>query len=295
MPTALRFIRKRIKSIKSTRQVTKAMEAVSASKMRKAVAAALASRNYSGLGWELVENLAVAGVKEHPLLKENESKKILAILITSDRGLCGGLNTQVIKKFLASISGQEIDIVTIGKKGQNSMRRFKQNIVATFLGLSDKPLILGIRPISKMVVEEYTKGTYSRVLIAFSDFKSVMKQIPTMRQLLPIKKETLEEVVGPENQPAASNQQPATEYIFEPDTKTLLDAMLPRLIEIQIYQALLESAASEHSARMMTMRNATDNASSMIDELTLTYNQARQATITQEIAEISAGRAALGK
>jgi len=301
MPSGIHDIKKRIKSIKNTRQVTKAMEAVSASKMRKATEQAVTTRQYSSLGWQLIQNLSlVTDESQHPLLKAAVApQKILLIFITSDKGLCGGLNSQVIRqmdRYLQEHPVPQIDIISIGKKGQYVLKKLRRNIVGAYEGLTDQPSIIALRPIAQTALAGFQSGQYDQVQIIFTDFKSALTQQPVIRQLLPLQKEALENIVGADKdnqvdlQPTTS--QP-TEYIFEPNPKELLDAVLPRLLEVQIYQAVLESAASEHSARMLAMRNATDSANEMIKDLTLTFNQARQASITQEIAEIAAGRAAL--
>ncbi len=296
MPGGLQDIKKRIKSISSTRQVTKAMEAVSASKMRQATGRALTSRDYSALGWQLINNLAKAtDSSQHPLLKKSLApKNILLIFIASDKGLCGGFNSQVIRQmyaFFESQADKNIALIAIGKKGQHILRKLGKNIIGAYEGLSEKPTILNLRPIVQTALTGFISGQYDQVNIIFTDYQSALVQKPISRQLLPL--QTMEDVVGATKDRAANSALPPVEYLFEPDTRQLLDAILPRLLEVQIYQAMLESAASEYSARMLAMRQATDSANEMIKGLTLTYNQARQSSITQEIAEISAGRAAL--
>jgi len=277
--------------------VTKAMEAVAASKMRKAVEMALISRNYSSLGWQLINNLAqVTDESMHPLLRKRDNiKKILLIFITSDKGLCGGLNSQVIRtmyQFLEENKDKEIEVISIGKKGQHILRKINKKIICAYLGMADNPTLATLRPITQTVLTSFISNKYDQVNIIFTDFKSALSQRPILRQLLPLQKGGLEEIVGSEKD-KQQEKKDTLEYIFEPDTQRLLDYLLPRLMEVQIYQAMLESTASEHSSRMMAMRNATDSATEMIDDLTLTYNQIRQSSITQEIAEISAGRIAL--
>ncbi|OGY84580.1 MAG: ATP synthase F1 subunit gamma [Candidatus Kerfeldbacteria bacterium RIFCSPHIGHO2_12_FULL_48_17] len=305
-------IRKRIKSVKNTRQVTKAMEAVAASKMRKAVDRAQSAKEYVRLATEMISNIGTATKAQmHRFVQKKEGKKLLLLLVTSDRGLCGSYNANVIKVALAKMEekGQEnIDVVCMGKKGQQAMRRISKEFTASFSPI-DKPDSQNTLEISQYLTDTYLKGDYHKAYIAFTDFQSTMKQEAVVKQILPIS-EDIEEVAGPEenavgkaqNQ-AASGSGPGsgsayvaeTEYLFEPTDKAILEKMIPRLIEIQVYQTILESLASEHLSRMMAMRNATDSASDMIDELTLTYNQARQSAITQEIAEISAGKAALAQ
>jgi len=306
MAEAPRTIRRRIKSVTNTRKITKAMELVSASKMRRAVAAVLATRPYAEAAWRAVAEIAkVTDPTLHPLLSaKGDAKRVLLIIFTSDRSLCGGYNAQILRIAAEYLRGQgnEVDIIAVGKKGQATLARTKKNIIAAFEGLTNNPRITDIRTIADIAVGDFTAGKYDSVQIAFTDFRSALVQKPLIRQLLPIIR--IDEL-GTVNE-AASGQAPhsaaqdmhstpggATEYLFEPSPQAVLDQMLPRLVEAQIYQSLLESSASEHSARMMAMRSASDAASDMIDDLTLTYNQARQAGITREIAEISSGKAAL--
>ncbi|MEK7539795.1 MAG: ATP synthase F1 subunit gamma [Patescibacteria group bacterium] len=319
MAGGLQILKKRIKSIQSTRQVTKAMEAVSASKMRKAVAKALASRDYAGLGWEVVQRLAQSSdVLEHPLFVKREVKASLLIVYTSDRGLCGAMNAQLLRQVskwmkVKQSAGVKVKLITIGKKGQNSLRRLGLTLDQTYVSLGDKPSSVALRPVASSVMQWFQSGEVDEVVVAYTDFKSSLTQVPTIKTLLPFSAAILEtsgDVVssGERAHPGASNTllrasplalppSPAdrnwSEYIFEPGQEGILNTLIPRLVEVQVFQALLESVASEQSSRMVAMRNATDAASDMINDLNLTYNQARQAGITQEIAEISAGRLAL--
>lgn len=295
----LHTLKKRIKSIKSTRQVTKAMEAVSASKMRKAVAKAVASRDYATLGTEVVQRLS-ASSQDHTLFIEREVKTCLLIVYTSDRGLCGAMNTQLMKKALAYIrekkaTGIHFRIITIGKKAQNSMRRAGLEIEQTYTALGDKPTSVILRPIATTAMQAFRAGEVDKVVLAYTDFKSSLRQEPVLRRVLPFSAKVFEATGaddGTQTQVTVEDRN-WREYLFEPGKETILNTLIPRLVEVQVYQALLESVASEHSSRMLAMRNATDAASEMIGDLSLTYNQARQAGITQEIAEISAGRLAL--
>lgn len=309
MATSTRLIKRRIKSVTNTRKITKAMELVAASKMRRAVGSVLASRPYAEAAWRAVTELTASGVTDlHPLLGSRRgegSGRILLILFTSDRGLCGGFNAQMLKRTFAFLSTrpEKVDIVTVGKKGAAAARRRGLSIVAAFTDLSNHPKAEDVRPVADMAISEYVAGTYDAVHMAFTDYKSALTQIPKVGQLLPIARI---EGLGEAN-PTLFGQEPPSrsagegldvtpqghEYLFEPSPQEVLDLMLPRLVEAQVYQALLESTASEHSARMMAMRSASDSAGEMIDGLTLTFNQARQAGITAEIAEISSGKAAL--
>jgi len=315
-------IQHRIKSIRSTKKITRAMEMVSAAKMKKAVDAVLRTRTYANLSWETVINLARStngeGKISHPLLMPRKKvKNVVIVLITSNRGLCGGFNSNIISKAVRSIekyhrSGKKAEIeanfVLIGKKGA-AIRRQGHKIAADFPKLDLATEVNEITPIAKMVIEDYLKGVYDKVMVAYTDFASASRQIPRVKQLLPVEIDTEDEflgIVGKDGRIGVSKELMENkkkkhlsydkffyEYIFEPSPREVLDEMVPRLIEIQLYQALLESNASEHSVRMAAMHQATEAAGEMIDELNLFYNKARQAVITKEIAEISAGANAL--
>lgn len=297
MAVSTKIIKRRIRSIGNTKKITKAMEMVSAAKMRKAVQRTLASRSYAGSAWELVVRLAErTDTRKHPLLaKHVPIKKIAVVTVSSNRGLCGSFNANIAKEALGiRTEGLSIDYMTIGEKAANEIRRAGASIVADFKKQDVTTSATEVSPLVSMIVGEFLKGTYDQVYIAFTDFESSLRQSPRLRQLLPFKQFpdtramrraglTIADVAGEQTY----------EYLFEPNAGLVLDQLLPRLIELQVYQAVLESDASEHSARMLAMRNATDAAGEMIGELTLAFNQARQAGITQEIAEISGGKAAL--
>jgi len=306
VPQLTREIKRRIKSIGNTKKITKAMELVSAAKMRKAVNNVLTSRAYADLAWNAVLDLAArTESKYHPLLIKREVNKIGLVLITSNRGLCGSFNHQIINKTIAFIKQQkqnndlEIELILIGKKGREVMLKRKYSIIAEFPKLDITTQIEEIRSLSHLVIEDYLANKYDEVVIAYTDFISSLSQKPRILQLLPLEPEKQDEYLG---EVESAKQKGSTkseahaekfEYLFEPSAEEVLSAMLPRLIEVKIYQAILESDASEHSARMMAMQNASLAASDMIDSLTLAYNQARQAAITTELADISGGKAAL--
>ncbi len=300
----------------NTQKITRAMEMVSAAKMRKSVASVLAIRPYAHAAWSVLTNLERAfsqGTKG--LLEVREVKKVLAIAVTSNRGLCGAFNSQIAKKIRDEIahpenlkvnrSGNkkiestqehlEIDFVTIGRKGEGVVRRSGKNIIASFNDLSYLPGVEGVRAVSKLVIGDYLEKKYDKVVIFYTDYVSAMSQQAKVRQLLPISKIDLEKQIAEMDAQAKEYglKEPHFEYKVEPTPELVLEYIFPRLTEMQIYHAILESNASKESARMMAMRNATDAAGEMRDELTFIYNQIRQGKITQEIAEISAGRAAL--
>ncbi len=306
MAKGTREIRRKIKSIKNTRQITKAMELVAASKMRRAVANTLALRPYARLAQALLANLSDKTSETlHPLLAKRDVKKALVIIVATDRGLCGGLNTQLFRKFSEYLKSEqsksnppEISFIAVGKKAQDFLRRTGQKVVAAYGGMSNHPTLRDSYAVSRMALQDYTNGVYDKIMLIYTDYISVVNQKPSVRRLLPLSRFALEEMVleiETHRTPDAQAEAAAfTEYKFEPSPDRVLEMLLPRLTEMQVYQAILEAAASEHSARMFAMRNASDNASEFIDDLTLAYNQIRQASITAELAEISAGRAALG-
>ena len=296
MPTSPRLIRRRIRSVTNTRKITKAMELVAAAKMRKAVANVLASRPYADAAWHAVGELAkVTDATHHPLLEERHGAgRTLVVLFSSDRGLCGGFTNQLMRRALRFIVERQgsVDVAVSGKKGADALRRASVPVIAALTGLADDPSFSATRPFADIAMGDFISGTYDEVHIAYVDYRSALVQTPIIKRILPIAGRP-EELGATDAAPVVKVRPDATEYLFEPSPRAVLDAMLPRLIEAQIYQALLESAASEHAARMMAMKSATDSADDIVDGLTLAYNQARQAGITREIAEISSGKAAL--
>lgn len=299
MAISTRLIKRRIKSVANTRKITKAMELVAASKMRKSVQLAISSRAYSGSTRAIVENIRkIIDPKSHPLLAGRvEARSSLVIVVASDRGLCGGFNGQLLKKtmeFLRNRTERDLKIVTVGKRAESAVRRAGHPIVASFDAISNAPDFERSRPVGDLAYKEFVSGQVDRVFLVYTDFRSAISQMPEVLQLLPI---IPEKELRPLDEESKEYDEEKDEYdsplLFEPDPRTILNTLLPRLVEIRVYQALLESSASEHSARMMAMRSATENASDMLQDLTLTFNQARQAGITREISEISAGKAAL--
>ncbi|MBI4256601.1 ATP synthase F1 subunit gamma [Candidatus Uhrbacteria bacterium] len=300
MAVQTRAIKRRIKSVKNTRKITKAMELVAASKMRKAVSAVLASRPYAKLAWNTIQSIGhLTDTSLHPLLhRHRETTSVLLLLITSDRGLAGGFNTNVLRRTREAIKtlgdSVQVNAVCIGKRGADALKRLKVPVLASFLEITNNTKFEEVLPIGRMIVDEYTKGSFDKVVLAYTDFVSAVSQMPVILDFLPLSVETVKSV-GQAQQAGHVDMKftKASAYTFEPSPREVLDRILPRLVETMVYQAVLESAASEHSARMMAMRSASDAAGEMIDDLTFTFNQARQAGITQEIAEISSGKAAL--
>jgi F-type H+-transporting ATPase subunit gamma len=285
-----RDIKRRIKSVKNTKKITRAMQMVSAAKMRRAQNAVMSSRTYAELAWQIISSLGDSvDPKFHALLNPgNPSGKTGIILVSSNKGLIGGFNTNLIsftKKYIQE-HGLDADIladfIVMGRRGRDSIIRARKNVVAEFPKQERRTTAEEIQPLVKMVMDEYIKGTYSKIVVIYTHYVSTITQRPAMRQLLPMK---YPKMVEEDKKPI--------EYLFEPTPEKVFEHLLPRIIESQIYRAILESDASEHSARMITMKNATDSATELIDDLTLTYNQLRQANITKELAEITAGRIAI--
>ncbi|MGA2158834.1 MAG: ATP synthase F1 subunit gamma [Dehalococcoidia bacterium] len=276
-----KVLRRRIRSVQSTAKITRAMEMIATAKMKKAQDMAIAGRPYSNKIMQVIADLsaqAAAGGAVHPLLINRPVKRIGVVHITSDRGLCGGLNTNLNRLVGNFILEQKVpvSVITVGTKGRDFMRRSMRDIRAEFIKLGDRPKMDDTMPISHIVIEDYTSGLYDRVYIAYSKFVNLMSQKPTLELVLPVEPAVLPKTVSPE-------------YIFEPNAAFVLGELLPRFVEMQVYHAVLEAVASEQSARMMAMRNATDNAYDVIAELTLTMNKARQEMITKELLDIVAG------
>jgi F-type H+-transporting ATPase subunit gamma len=264
------------------------MEMVSASKMRRAQQRVLASRPYAERLRAVIGDLASLqadreALTTFPLLAQREIKHSEVILVTPDKGLTGPLNSNIIRRasrYILNEAGVPVRVVASGKKGRDFMIRTRQDVVAEFTGLGDNVSLDSLRPIAQVALDDFLTGKVDAVYVVFARFVNTLSQVPEVRQILPI--------VAPEGAGAY------TDYIFEPSPEAVLESLLPRFVEIQIYQAVLESIASEHSARMVAMRNASQNARDLVSDLTLSYNKARQAQITREVSEIAAGANALG-
>ncbi len=281
----IRVIRRRIRGIQNTAKITRAMEMVAASKMKRAQERGLAGRPYSEKIQQVIANLAAlpeTGRALHPLLQRRQTAKVAIVHITPDRGLCGGLNTNLNRLTASFILEQAVSVtlVTVGRKGLGFMRRYGRDIRAEFTQLGDRPSLLDTLPVSRVIIDDYSSAIVDLVYLVYAKFISTMVQRPVLQQLLPVE---------PASIPAAQN----VDYIYEPDPDVVLDELLPRFVEMQVYHAILEAIASEQSARMVAMRNATDNANELITDLTLMYNKARQESITRELLDIVGGAAAL--
>ncbi|MBI2439322.1 MAG: ATP synthase F1 subunit gamma [Candidatus Moranbacteria bacterium] len=294
-----RDIRRRIKGVKSTGKITRAMEMISAVKMRKSVASVLAIRPYAKHAIALLGQLKKAtGQEGHPLLTERSIQKELYVVIGSNRGLCGGFNAQVAKRMrsvLKEDTGREKCFITIGKKSDAIVRRMDGNGIASFPDVLAAPTAEYMRPIAKIIIEEFETRRVDRVVMIYTDYVSVMQQEVKVRALLPVTLEDTKKALHEMTEKEEVYRESDVEYLVEPTPKKVLWKMIPRLLEMELYHAILESNASQEAARMMAMRNATDAAKDMVADLTLAYNQVRQQKITQEIAELSAGMAAVSR
>lgn len=279
-------IKGKIGSIKNTQKITSAMEMVAASKMKKAQERMASGRPYAQNMLKVIGHIANGNLEyRHPYLEEREVKRVGYIVISTDRGLCGGLNTNEFKLVTQDVKkwreqGVEVDFAALGSKACSFFNRFGGKLLAAESGLGDKPSVSDVVGVVRVMLKAYDEGQIDRVFLVFNDFVNTMTQKPVINQLLPLPKSEDEEY------------QHRWDYIYEPDPKEILEALMVRYIESQVYQGVVENAASEQAARMVAMKAATDNAGNLIDELQLVYNKARQAAITQEISEIVSGAAA---
>ena len=280
-------IRSKIASIKSTQKITKAMQMVAASKMRRAQERMLATRPYAEKIQNVISHLAHAHPEyHHPYLIEREAKRVGLIIISTDRGLCGGLNINLFKTAITSMrqwdaDGLDLDLTLVGSKSSGFFKRIGKNVVSTATQLGDAPSIVELIGTIKVMLDAYTAGTIDRLYLAHNTFVNTMTQAPVVKQLIPVQGEVDKEL------------ETHWDYIYEPDSKPVMDALMIRYIESLVYQGVVENVACEQAARMVAMKAATENADSLIDELQLVYNKARQAAITQEISEIVGGAAAV--
>ena len=298
MAANTRDIRRRIKSVKNTSQITKAMQMVAAAKMRKAQQRAVHGRPYAEAMTKMLAALATAGgsAELHPLLQVRESvKRELVLVIATDKGLCGALNTNLMRE-VGKFDPARTTFVVVGRKAAQFLSRMKRDLVAEF-ELKEAFTFLESKQASKFIIEKFLSGEVDKVSVAFTDFISTLRQVPSIRALLPVEHFEMSELEGEHGTktapatPAAENN---LEYVFEPSPSGVLEGLVPHYVHFAVYQMVLESRASEHSARMVAMKNATDNAKQLIKDLTLEYNKVRQAGITTELLEITTAQMALG-
>ncbi len=281
----IRLIRRRIKGVQSTAKITRAMEMIAASKMRKAQERGLAGRPYSEKITQVMSALSALPVEVgalHPLLRRRPVTKISIVHITPDRGLSGGIVSNINRKTAGFIleANVPVNLIAVGRKGLDFLRRTGQNVIAEFIGLGDRPSLIDTLPISHIIIDDFSNANVDEVYLAYTQFINTMVQKPVVERILPVE---------PAPIPAPEN----VEYIYEPGPDNVLGGLLPRFVEMQVYHHILEAIASEQSARMVSMRNATENANELIDDLTLAYNKARQEMITRELLDITGGAVAL--
>jgi F-type H+-transporting ATPase subunit gamma len=315
MANNTRDIKNKIESVENTKQMTRAMEMVSAAKMKRATEVEEQARLYSKLGLELMEHLGYIDEPGYDLLELRPVEDVLVILVSSDRGLCGSYNSDIFNKTKKVVSNKEliarhrvpadrsapdpngmpnINIAAVGKKSANFAQKNDYDISAVFDSMPEEPTFEDILPISELALQGYKEKDYDRIVVSYAHFENTMSNTVKIRQVLPISPKDLAAVLDQED--TEKNEEfPIETYIFEPNIEEIVETVMPRMVEVEIYQAIINAVASEHSSRMIAMKNAKENAEEKVEELTLTYNQARQRAITREISEISAGAEALGE
>ncbi len=293
-----RELRLRVRSIKNLAQVTRALETVSASYVRRAVQATLATTPYAQKAWQVLIHLAnqPGGTSLHPLLTDRPVvRKILVVMVSGDRGLAGAYNVNILRQTLMHFMDftTPVDYVAVGRKGRDLLIRRGKNVVADFSQLPNPPTFADVSAIGRLVVDDFLNGTYDEVYIAYTEFVNMISQKPTVRKLLPFT--AADRIQGGDEEAKAANNHSNAVFVYEPDQEELLNEIVPRFTALQIYQAILSAQASEHAARMVAMRNATDSANDLIDVLQLEYNKLRQQLITNEMLDISGGAEALSQ
>ncbi len=289
-----REMRLRIKSVKNISQVTRALEAVSAAKVRKAVQAVTATRSYATKAWQVLTHVAAQPGRQslHPLLTERPNPKTaLVIVITGDRGLAGAYNTNVIRYVAQRFDKYPLPVkyIAVGRKGRDLLFRRRKQVIADFSNLPAAPSFMDVSAVGRLAVDEFMKGDADEVFLVYTDFINMARQVATMKKLLPLEVKSGEGRV----EEFENKNGPSAAYEYEPDQREILDEIIPRFTALQVYQAVLESQASEHAARMIAMRNATDNAKELVSGLQLAYNKVRQQAITGDILDIVGGAEAL--
>jgi F-type H+-transporting ATPase subunit gamma len=283
-----REIRRRIRSVRNISQITRAMEMVAASKMRRAQQRVTATRPYTDRIGAVIAHLAglagqAEGDERFPLLDQREIKKVAIILVTPDKGLAGAMNSNITRRasrYMLNEAGVPVEVIAVGRKGRDFMVRYRRDVVAEFTGIGDYPTLDQVAPIAQVAVDDFVAGKVDAVYLIYTRFINTLSQRPEIQQLLPV-------------QPPEDTA-PQSDFIFEPNAGVVLNSLLPRYVDQQVYRTVLENIASFYSAQMVAMRNATDNAHDLVSDLTLEYNKARQAQITREVSEIAAGANALG-
>ncbi len=281
---ALIDIRRRIRSVKSTQQITKAMKMISAAKLRRAQEAIFAARPYARRMLQVLNSLATRAEKDaHPLLMDNEGNRVMLVVITADKGMCGAFNTNIIRqatRFLDEHDAREVELGLVGRKGRDHFRRRSYRVRSEHVGIFQALAFPVAQKLARQLIEIYTSGEVDEIHLVYNEFKSIVQQRVLVEQQLPIQPIEL------------SEEESALDYLYEPEPARIFEHLVPKHVEIQVWRALLESAAAEHGARMAAMDSATKNAGEMIDDLTLYMNKVRQAAITREIIEVVSGAGA---
>jgi F-type H+-transporting ATPase subunit gamma len=290
-----REVQLRIRSVKNIAQVTRALQAVSASKVQKAMQAMMNTRPYATKAWQVLTHIALQPGRSnlHPLLQERaDIRNILVVMISGDRGLAGAYNTNIVRHTFQQFGNYHLPVryITVGRKGRDMMIRRGANIMAEFSDLPAAPSFVDVSAIGRLAVDEFLEGRADEVYLAYTDFINMIRQVATTKKLLPLEVES-----GIERVHAYERQVSTGAYLYEPDEEAILNEIVPRFTALQVYQAIMESIASEHAARMVAMKNATDNATEMSAALQLEYNKARQQTITSEMLDIAGGAEALAQ
>lgn len=293
-----REMRLRIRSVQNIAQVTRALQAVSASRVRKAEQRVRESRPYADKAWQVLRHLARQPARDyvHPLLTQREEVgDILVVLITGDRGLAGAYNTNVLRFALENFKDSRVPVqyVVVGRRGRDMAYRRGLKIIAEFSDLPAEPTFADVSAIGRLAIDEYLQERADEVHVVYTDFVNLLRQVPTRKKLLPLEVEGIEDEYEGQDAAAAQREGPEAAYIYEPGEAELVDRIVPRLTELQVYQAIFESLASEHAARMVAMRNATENANELTEDLRLEYNKARQQAITNDMLDIAGGAEAL--
>ena len=292
-----REVRLRIKSVQNIAQVTQALQAVSASKVRKSMQAMYDTRPYASKAWQVLTHIAAQPGRDtlHPLLtKRADIKNVLVVMISGDRGLAGAYNTNIVRFTLQHFHDYQVPVsyITVGRKGREMLFRRRKTILAEFSNLPAAPTFVDVSAIGRLAVDEFLEGHYDEVFLVYSDFINLMRQEPTIKKLLPLEVETGAQRVVDYTR---AEKKLSASYIYEPGQTQILDEIVPRFTSLQVYQAIMESLASEHAARMVAMKNATDSATALGDALQLEYNQVRQQSITSEMLDIAGGAEALAR
>ena len=293
--SSARDMRMRIRSVANIAQVTRALQAVSASKVRKAQQAVIATRPYAHKAWNVLEHLSSQAGRDyvHPLLTErHQVRQILVVMISGDRGLAGAYNSNIVRTTLDRFRGAPAPVryVVVGRKGRDLMARRRVDILAEFSNLPPSPTFADVSAIGRLAVDEYLVGRADQVFLAYTEFVNLLRQVPTIQKMLPLEMGSEGPRVGMEGKAPAG---PRPVYVYEPGENELISLIVPRFTALQLYQGVLESQASEHAARMLAMRNATENANELVEALRLQYNKARQQAITNDMLDIAGGAEAL--